>query len=349
MKKILTYLVLALFTLSIILLPTTGLQAEEAKGAETKETEVEESEAAEESDETVEEKAEEKTEEIEEESEATEEPGLKITFLVDNNTVVGKMYRGESGLSMYLEDGDKKILYDAGYSDAFLFNAQRMGIDLTEIDAIVLSHGHFDHTNGLIALMDYFNVRGVDHKIDLICHDDVFNAKEVKGRNFGNIVKEESLELYFNIIKTKEVYPITENLYFLGEIERQFDFEEYVPNGTVYKDGEWVEDMMLDDTAIAYAGKDGVAVIAGCSHSGICNITEASKKATGMDKVTHLIGGLHFLKPSEEKLNGTMEYFKSLDLETIHPCHCVDMHSRFLINQEIPVEQIAVGTVIEIP
>ena len=79
---------------------------------------------------------------------------MKVTVLVDNDTLVGINFQGEPALSFYVEEGDKKILFDTGFSDLFLKNAQILGIDLTDLDAIVFSHGHDDHMGGLYHLME---------------------------------------------------------------------------------------------------------------------------------------------------------------------------------------------------
>ncbi|MBQ1439018.1 MAG: MBL fold metallo-hydrolase [Solobacterium sp.] len=79
---------------------------------------------------------------------------MKLTVLTDNNTIIDRYYLGEPALSFYLEDGDRRILFDTGYSDVFLRNAEALGIDLHAITDIVLSHGHNDHTGGLRYLLE---------------------------------------------------------------------------------------------------------------------------------------------------------------------------------------------------
>ncbi|MDD7402176.1 MAG: MBL fold metallo-hydrolase [Eubacteriales bacterium] len=276
-------------------------------------------------------------------------PGLKITVLVDNNALIGKMLLSEPALSMILQDGDKTILFDTGYSDAALKNAHALGFDLTEVDAIALSHGHFDHTVGLFYLMKEMRDRKIDKKIDLICHPDTFLPKDNQGGFFGNVLNEPTLGEYFNITMTKEPYQLTDHLTWLGEIERNYDIEEYVPFTTVFKDGEWVDDYLIEDTAIAYTNDEGVAVITGCSHAGICNITDYAKKVTKQEKVLDVIGGFHLLNPSEERMQGTIDYFLDLGVESIAPCHCVDLPSRMTLNESIPVREVGTGTVIELP
>jgi len=78
---------------------------------------------------------------------------MKIHILVDNNTLIDRYFQGEPGVSYYIEDENMNILFDAGYSDVFIKNARKMQLDLYNIDTIVISHGHLDHTWGLVPLM----------------------------------------------------------------------------------------------------------------------------------------------------------------------------------------------------
>ncbi len=78
---------------------------------------------------------------------------MKLTVLVDNNTLIDRYYIGEPGVSYYIEDDNIKILFDAGYSDVFIQNAQKMNVNLLDIDCVVLSHGHIDHSWGLVPLV----------------------------------------------------------------------------------------------------------------------------------------------------------------------------------------------------
>lgn len=279
----------------------------------------------------------------------SQEEGLRIRVLSDNYCPVGKMFRGEPAFSLFLEDGGRKILFDTAYSDLFIRNAERMGIDLTEIDAIVLSHGHFDHTHGLVHLMDYLNVRQVHRKIDLICHEEALLPKRCRGESFGNLLSPADLENHFHIIRSREPIQVTPHLLFLGEIERKFDFEAFEPMGEVLKDGGWQPDELIDDIALAYVGRDAVSVISGCAHSGICNITEQARRLSGHSKVRRLLGGFHLQKPSPERLEGSLNYLEELRADYVDPLHCVDILSRCAISQRVPISQFGVGSEIFIP
>ena len=98
---------------------------------------------------------------------------MKLTVLADNNTYIDQYYLGEPALSFYIEDGDERILFDTGYSDAFIKNAEAMHIDLGRLTYIMLSHGHNDHTRGLPFLWDRYDLKNVK----LVAHPGVFSSK----------------------------------------------------------------------------------------------------------------------------------------------------------------------------
>ena len=98
---------------------------------------------------------------------------MKLKVLEDNNTFIDNYYLGEPAVSYYIEDGNTKILFDVGYSDAFIKNAQKMNIDLNKINKIVISHGHNDHTGGLKYLFNNIN----NKNIELIAHTECLYEK----------------------------------------------------------------------------------------------------------------------------------------------------------------------------
>ena len=136
---------------------------------------------------------------------------------------------GEAGLSFLIETAGKKILFDTGLSGLFLANAEKMGISLRDLDVLVLSHGHIDHTGGLATLARYLAAAtpdGVQPRVpELIAHPRCFWPKEKDGRKNGSAVSEEEARQQFPVSLSAEPVWITEDLVFLGEIPRRFPFE----------------------------------------------------------------------------------------------------------------------------
>ena len=277
---------------------------------------------------------------------------MNLTVLVDNNTFIDQYFIGEPAVSYFIEAEDKKILFDAGYSDIFLSNAQKLGIDLLDLDMIVLSHGHLDHTWGLFHLVRYYSEnRWLGRQVKkpvLIAHPAVFAARSYQSDpEIGSVLKEETLSKFFNIHFTKDPYPLTDHLIFLGEIERLNAFEAQENIGMVMQDGYNLPDMIVDDTALAYQTDAGLVIVTGCSHSGICNIVEYSKKVTGEQRVIDIIGGFHLLNPSTAQLQGTVDYIKCQNTDQVHACHCTDLRSKIELAKVANLQEVGVGMVLK--
>jgi len=245
---------------------------------------------------------------------------LKLTVLVDNNTFIDKYYFGEPAVSYYIEDGDKRILFDAGYSDLFIRNAQALGIDLSKVTDIVISHGHDDHTGGLKYFFEQFSVP----RIKITAHPKVLDI--------GLYSK------YADLALTEKPVKISDNIWFLGEIPSLNDFEERKPI-----DGDY----LFDDSAIAYTGEKGIYIITGCSHSGICNIIAYGKQVCGDHRVAGVIGGFH-LFDIDSRVQRTIDYFTESDISELYPCHCVSLGVKAEINRHIPILEAGVSLELEV-
>ncbi len=270
---------------------------------------------------------------------------MKLTVLVDNNTIIDKNFFGEPGLSFYIEEENTRLLFDVGYSDVFLRNAYKMNIDLKSIDYLVLSHGHLDHTWGLIHLlgsMDYYSSESLK-KATLLAHPMALAPKSDNGEQIGMAYSKEILGSCFNLELSKTPVWITERLVFLGEIERTNSFENQNPIGTTLIDGVEKPDFLMDDSAMAYKTDEGIVVITGCSHSGICNIIDYAKKICGDNRVVDIIGGFHLLSPPEIQMNETLNFLKNTAPKVVHTCHCTDLSSKIALAGVVNVSEVGVG------
>lgn len=277
---------------------------------------------------------------------------MKLKVLVDNNTLIDRYFHGEPGVSYFIEDGDVKILFDAGYSDIFIKNAQKMDVNLLDLDYVVISHGHIDHTWGLTHLIVLYTEAKIEKRKysepKLVAHPEAFLYKEFDGsEEIGSVIGADKLSRHFALQLSKEPVWLTDKLVFLGEIERKNDFENKEPLGKYEKVGIKSDDYLMDDSAIVYKSSKGMVVITGCSHAGICNIVEYAKKVCKEDRISDIIGGFHLLNPSEEQLNGTIEYFEQLNIEVIHACHCTDLKSKIELSKVVDLKEVGVGLVLE--
>ena len=268
---------------------------------------------------------------------------MKLTILVDNNTFIDQYYYGEPAVSYYIETEGKKILFDTGYSDVLIRNAELMGIDLKAVDDIVISHSHNDHTRGLQFLNEYMDLS----EVELISHPNCFVKKYVDGLYIGPPYVGDEIAKITNYKPSRGIKRLTERLYFLGEIPRTNDFENLTPIGVAENEGRFEDDYNMDDTALVYKGDHGIFIITGCSHSGICNIVDYAKYVCDDERVMGVLGGFH-LFADDEQLKKTISYLESCKIDQLYPCHCVSLLARARMMERLPVVETGVGMVIEI-
>lgn len=256
---------------------------------------------------------------------------MKLYILTDN-TANGRFF-AEHGFSCFIEFENKKVLFDTGHSDIYIKNAQRLEIDIKTVDMIALSHGHWDHTDGL----QYLHC----NRKPLFCHPDVFMKKYRKRDKsyIGMAMDKATLKQRFDIIETKTPYQLTENSYFLGEIPRKTSFEA---QSTVFTDDKSNDDFVYDDTALVFIADKKLVIVTGCSHSGICNIIEYAKYVTGLNEIKAVLGGFH-LQKNDKITKKTIDYLKQQNIEHILPSHCTKFPALVALYNEFTMEQVKTG------
>lgn len=266
---------------------------------------------------------------------------MKLTVLVDNNTYIDQYYLGEPAVSYYMEDGGARVLLDTGYSDILLSNAERMGIDLSRLTHIALSHGHNDHTGGLLFLLE----RYPQLCAELVAHPDCFAPKRDGAVDIGAPISIEAAARCLRYHPRRTPFALTKRLLWLGEIPRTNSFEAQRPIGEHLCGGQWAGDRLRDDTALVYTGRDGLFIITGCSHSGICNIMEYAKQVTGETRIAGIIGGFHLLEQNAQ-LDETVAALSAAHVRRLYPCHCVSLAAKASMLRCLPVEEVGVGLTI---
>lgn len=255
---------------------------------------------------------------------------MKLTVLCDNATYIDQYYLAEPALSFFIEDEGRRILFDTGYSDVFIKNAEKMNIPLKETEMIVLSHGHNDHTGGLAYL------EGLDKNTVLLCHPETGKDREYEGLDISMPVKVSELSGKYTVVEERKPRRLTEKLWYLGEIERRWQHVEPLE-----------DDELHDDTALVYDGEEGLLIITGCSHSGIINICEHARKVTGKKTIRGVIGGFHILN-NDRLAQEVSEYFSRNVEGVIYPCHCTDLQAKIVLSRRNRIVEVATGFVLEI-
>jgi len=256
---------------------------------------------------------------------------MKISVLTDNHP--GSKTPAEHGLSYLIEYDGRKLLFDTGQTDMFLKNAEAMKISTANIDMVILSHGHFDHGNGLVYLSGS----------SMICHPGCF-VKRYRQRDhtyIGLKNSKEELSLLFNLITLAEPYKISEKIFFLGEIPRVTDFES-ISTSFIFEDGS--ADYVKDDSGIVMIMQEGLFVITGCGHAGIVNTLEHAMKITGISTIYGIIGGFH-LKEVNRQTKETIKYIKENRLKYVLPSHCTDLPALSAFYESFGISVVKTGDI----
>lgn len=277
---------------------------------------------------------------------------MKLTVLVDNYVNSQKL-KAEHGLSILIEEGGRKILFDCGESDLVLANLKVLGIDLNSIDSIVLSHGHYDHTGGLLPVLKH-----MDKRVDIYAHPAVFGAKYSRYGNFNSandkryIGIPEKKEVYekkgAKFILNKDLSKIGGNIYFSGQIPRESKIEN--PEGFLIKEyNNFVVDTLDDDISIFADLDKTLLIITGCAHSGILNILNKCKKLKPDANNVAIIGGLHLNGKDCPYIDYISGELKKNNVRMIIPMHCTgpDAFARLKKNFGNDCIMGSVGKVVE--
>jgi len=264
----------------------------------------------------------------------------------------------EHGLSLLVTvyEGEEKhtMLFDTGYTKIGVpHNLDQLGVDLGEVEAMALSHGHMDHTGSLYAVLDR-----IPNKIPLVLHPGAFAAPRFFGLADGRkllfpqtLVKEDLEKRNIELIETKTPTLLAgERIMVTGEVERITSFEKGLPNAVLERDGKIENDPISDDQALVIHLKGkGLVVIAGCSHAGIINTIFYARKLIGIEKVHAVIGGFHLSGPYFEKIiEQTLGELKKIRPQFLSPMHCTGWKAIQKMSQEFPDEFIlnSVGSMI---
>ncbi|MBU4055222.1 MAG: MBL fold metallo-hydrolase [Proteobacteria bacterium] len=238
----------------------------------------------------------------------------------------------EHGFSAMIRTEEKHekhtLLLDFGLSeDVAARNAKTLGIDLSEIEEAVLSHGHKDHFGGVLQLGKSIRKKN----IPLTAHPSAFKPNRFIALKPGMKVSMPSpeetrfSEAGFSVIKTDQPKTLLkDHVLFLGEIPRQTPFEKGMPNAIFEQDGKETHDPLEDDTALVIHVKGkGLIIVSGCAHAGIVNTVRHAQRVTGISNVHAVMGGFHLTGPVFEPIiDETVAALKAIKPDYIIPTHC---------------------------
>lgn len=256
---------------------------------------------------------------------------LIITIVAEDSVLYESPYWGQHGISFLIEahknNTQKNILVDVGQShEALLHNMKLLNIDPGIIDAMVLTHCHYDHTQGLVDMLRVIGKKD----IPVIAHPRIFKLNFIVNpylRHVGIMssdAKERIEKTGGTLYLTSDPLQMMPGLMTTGEVKRQTDFEEVgIALKTITENHKIVEDTMKDDISlIANLNNQGLVIISGCSHAGIVNIVKQSIEMTGLQKVKAIIGGLHLVEAPMERIIKTTEALSTFDISLLAAGHC---------------------------
>ena len=260
---------------------------------------------------------------------------INFTFLSENKTENSRI-KAEFGLSIYIETDCMKILFDAGASEIFYDNAERLGIDLKDVDACVISHGHYDHSNGVPKFCE------VNSKSGIYMHENAFGKTygAVNGKFNSNPCGLEWTDVEMDMISKRlhftggplwldEDIVISGTIPDFGNHDSTEEFFRMKDDGTLEKD-----DMSHEQFLAIRNGEEGVYVFSACSHKGIGSVLEYAFELFPNDSIVAVIAGMHLFQADLDEIYYVADKIKSYNPRLIFPVHCTGMEAIFEFKKE---------------
>jgi len=249
---------------------------------------------------------------------------IKLTVLCENCVEKASPYGllGEYGFSCLVETVGGTWLFDTGGGLTIINNAERLGIDLAQLDGIILSHGHFDHTGGLKQVLEKTG------PIAVYAHPDLFSRRFSSHggplRSIGIAWDQKELEaLGADFQLSKDPVEIAENLLLSGCVPR-INLHETSDSKLLIEvaEGKHGSDPLEDDLSLFLRTDKGLALLLGCAHAGLINIIDHAVAVTGESRIHAVVGGTHLMYSGKDQLKATMDRLESERVAHIGASHC---------------------------
>lgn len=261
-------------------------------------------------------------------------PDLTITVLVDNH-VTSRRLLAEHGWSVLVETASHRILFDTGQGIALPHNANSLDIDLSRIDTIALSHGHYDHTGGLveaIAAAPDAHVFLHPHALQPKYHR---SGSHVRPVGMPDTVRAACQSGNINLHTIDTTRELADGVFLTGPIPRTI--EDDIPPAPFFLDEDAATpDPLLDDHALFCTTAEGLLVILGCAHAGVINTIQHIRGLTRNAPILAILGGMHLRHASEDHIHTTLDRLEPLNVRHIAPAHCTGLPATCAIRQRWP-------------
>lgn len=249
---------------------------------------------------------------------------ITIRCLVDNTALRSSAFWGEHGVAYHIESSEGQVLFDTGQSgEVLLHNAKVMGLDLKKIDALAISHAHYDHTGGLVRFLAHCR-----KMLPLYANPDLFqdrySLQDGEAVSIGLSISKDDLGQRADLNLSTGPTEILPGIWTTGEITDRSDFEGRSPHHRILVEGQWQPDPYRDDLSLVIETELGLIILCGCCHAGLLNTLNH------VDRVFHrnisaIVGGTHLVSITDEMLNHAIEVLRSIingDSPNYYLSHC---------------------------
>ena len=249
-------------------------------------------------------------------------PPIKITLVVDNEAPPELV--AEHGFAAWIDTGNECFLFDTGQGAALIPNAAALGIDLSRARALVLSHGHYDHSGAVRAFLDINPDAPVIYGHDATIGRFSCRADEQPPRQIG--MAEEVRQALCQLPAERRIVLdvpryLRPGIGITGPVPRNSTFED--TGGPFYLDPDKAQaDPITDDLSLWFETSDGLVILTGCCHSGLVNTVRQAQRISGVTRIRGIIGGLHLLNAGPERLDATIAFLHECAPDFLLPCHC---------------------------
>jgi 7,8-dihydropterin-6-yl-methyl-4-(beta-D-ribofuranosyl)aminobenzene 5'-phosphate synthase len=230
--------------------------------------------------------------------------------------------KGEHGLSFLVKAEGKQILFDTGQSGLLVDNAKKLGEDLSAVDVVVISHGHYDHTGGLRAFFEMNDHAPVLLKPDAFSEKFSKTTGEPRFVGIDRTVRADFKGRFHVVAGTTELAP---GLLVVPTIHHYYDFEQSSPSMMMKKNRNMVADTFDDELFMVFNHPEGITIFAGCAHRGIGNICRTAMAVTGNADIRLVLGGTHLKGASTGRIEKTVSSFDDLCVHEYGLCHCTGL------------------------